>query len=226
MEGMAGLPVEFKRQNPSMDGLRETVLNAHARGTRFLTALPDFVFGNGSIGNMVSYARGKNVCVAGPHLRVNEDDFMGHFGGRFKSATNSELVFLTMRYMHNNTRDFFTDQPNASHFGGVAITHLSNGAYAMIHHLPNIFLAWITDSDADYFKNCMDRDCYDHDWPKIPVAEGRYRMIGSSDLFYMAELTGKDSHGLGATSLDNSETCWVDKPHFKTSHNFVISLRT
>ena len=83
-KGLHGMPVEIETlsspevQDP-IHGLRATILACRRRGTRLLIAMPDTVYGNGSIANMVNYARGKPVTIGSAHLRVNEEKFWSHF---------------------------------------------------------------------------------------------------------------------------------------------------
>lgn len=194
----ASLPAEVTISSYSLHemalltGLKNVIRKCIERRTRMLLVMPDTIFANFGICNMRDYARGKPVSVAAPHLRVMTDSFSQELTGYFNiSATipSSDLVRMAMTHAHQSLLDSFSDRDNGTLTGGISMTRVDERLATIIHYLPTVYLAWFTESDAAFFNGVKFFGAWDHDWHNHLAHEGRFRVFGSSALFFAAELT-------------------------------------
>ncbi|HEX6827263.1 MAG TPA: hypothetical protein VF077_13170 [Nitrospiraceae bacterium] len=227
---LGSLPIEIQ-VDPIPQGLDKWKHDLHPllniidrvlqRGTKMLAVMPDIGFGNGSIGNLFRYARGKNVCVSAPHLRVLPDCPIQW------PMTNAELLRLAMKHPHQSQREAWVNKSRNGHMGGISLTPLTDRLTAMVHHLPTPFLSTMSVSDRDFFRQAPDMGSFDHRWPSLLMMEGRYRVIGSSELFFAVEIT--EAHNNHVEMKDdalNSEIYREYELHHTVNEFFVIGLQT
>ena len=74
----------------------------------------------------------------------------------------------------------------------------------MVGHLqPTVFLARQNARDYGFFAARPNaRGLWDHHWPEILAQDGRLRIIGSSDAFFVAELTDAATHNTELRPVD------------------------
>lgn len=199
-EAFKGYPAEFQitdygtHDNALLGALRDTIRHCITTQTRMLLVIPDAIFANGSIFNMRQYARGKPVCFAAPHLRVEVGPFIKSFDETRKISTiegspSDWLVRMAFDHPHQSLTGSFDDKDNGTLTGGISLTWISEELTTIIHYLPNIWLAWFTESDADFFNSATSFCAYDHHWGKHLDGEGRLRVISDSSFFFAVELT-------------------------------------
>ncbi len=199
-------------------------------GSYLMLAMPDWFFGDGSISRMLDYAAGRDYCVAGLSLRVNDDSFMRNLLVTKLPIFNPQLVDMVFRDAHVSLKmsDVTQDQ-SSSRFSGVFTQPLGEGLWSVVHRLPNVFLASITKDDVDDFRRTdQGLSHWDWVWPSKLIQQGRYRYMGSSDLFFMAELTSPH----GNVPLVESGMRWNDDVvngkggvHIETNKLFVGCIR-
>lgn len=197
-EAFKGYPAEFQitdygtHDKALLGALRDTIRHCITTRTRMLLVIPDAIFANGSIFNMRQFVRGKPVCFAAPHLRVNSGDAMDaleSFNGISTILQPSDLVRLAFYAPHQSLTDSFNDRDNGTLTGGISLTRISDRLTTIIHHLPNIWMAWFTESDAAFFHAAQSFCAYDHHWGKHLDGEGRLRVVSDSSFFFAVELT-------------------------------------
>ena len=166
----------------------------------FFMALPDHFYGNGSVYNIVKAGLNRQLCIAGPHLRIDQDKFSSYLKDHPREVlSNKDLAKMVMETMpHENTTLSFVDRQNYSYVSQVMIQQITPSMYTMVHRLPSVCLATFTETDVDYLK---DFGCWDHRWPSNLMAENRLKYIGSSEIFFFAEMTIKDSHSCGPATF-------------------------
>ncbi len=163
----------------------QTCINEDAT---FLFALPDYVFGDGTIAGMMACMYEKGLCIAVPNTRVLPEA-MEMFK---RPLTNPELVSLAFdkKYQHQTWRDSEVGKDTInSYYGGVCWKELKDGLYAVTHRLPSSYLCQFLQSDIDFFKKQLSFSAWDHVWPTKLIEEGRQRFIGSSDVAFITEIT-------------------------------------
>lgn len=167
---------------------------------------PDHFWGNGSLGNLIKLAAGRDICVAAPHPRVERNAFLNLLPKH--DVDNAELVALAVDTFHRSWRDANTALPKTNTFAtGASISPLGNGLFAVSHVIPTIFLARFQRIDAEFFSiesNNGGTGTWDHFWPELLIGMGRQRYIGSSDLFFAVELTDADTHLSDTYPLDRA----------------------
>lgn len=176
-----------------LDGLRHTIRHCISTQTRMLLLMPDTIFSNGGIFNMRQYARRKPVSVAAPHLRVIEAPLIDTAPripeGPLPILSSQELVRYAMANPHQSLTDSFSDRDNGTRTGGISLTRISEKLTTIIHYLPTTYLAWFTESDADFFDKQPYFGSYDHYWLPHLGREGRLRVVSNSEFFFAVELT-------------------------------------
>lgn len=164
------------------------------QGATLIVLCPDNFWGDGSLANLLLIAGEQDACIAAPHVRVDQDKFLGAMGEG--ELDNPSLVALAMRTLHPSwiEADASQDESN-SYFTGISMRAIGNGLYAVSHRLPTVWLARFTKEDVEFFhRNLGIRGLWDHHWPAQLVASKRQRVIGSSDAVFIAELTPSTTH--------------------------------
>lgn len=154
----------------------------------FLFALPDYVFGDGTVENLKNLMTEPGLCLGVPSTRVLPSAM-----DRFQSPhTNSELVSLAFDrgYMHQTWRDCEVGKPEiCSYYSGTHWFEVEPGLITVMHRLPSSYMAQFIESDINFFKGHTSFSAYDHTWPTKLIEEGRQRYIGSSDVAFITEIT-------------------------------------
>lgn len=189
------LPFQFYPAQTELDhgpALQDSLIQVMRRclsdNTTLLLAPPDTIFGDGSIGHIINAAISKNVCIAVPHVRavpriLQENNF---------ARSNARLVSLAWKHLHRTWRECDAARTHTNTFGGgVSWRQIGDGLYAVTHYIPTVYLANFLETDLEWFLACKKPDAWDHAWPSKIVAEGRQRVVGSSDAAFMVELTGE-----------------------------------
>jgi hypothetical protein len=167
-------------------GLKDVMRRCLADSTALFLAPPDTIFGDGSVEHIINAASARDICIAVPHVRAHpkilqEPDF---------AKTNARLVALAWKHLHRTWRECDATRTHTNTFsGGTSWRKIGDGMYAVTHYLPTVYLAKFMENDLEWFEACKKCDAWDHAWPSKLVAEGRQRVIGSSDAAFMVELT-------------------------------------
>jgi hypothetical protein len=165
-----------------------------ALGATLVMAPPDSFWGDGSLPNLIAVAGNrKDICVAAPHVRVEQLPFLDNLPSGVLS--NAQLVTLSLATLHRVWRECDPDQPALNTpFSGHTLRKLPTpGHYSVCHMIPTPYLARFTQADIDFLESSSP-DSWDHRWPLLLVEQERQRVIGSSDGFFLAELTNPLTH--------------------------------
>lgn len=156
-------------------------------GEAILLALPDFIFGDGTLEVLKTMGPGAGRCIAVPHVRVNAETFLPGFGG---ALTNPQLVARAWEHLHQTWTEAEASRPKTNSWrSGVSWRAVGPGLYAITHCLPSPFLVHATPQDIEWFKAEEFGGAWDHRWPAKLVETQRHRVIGGSDAAFIAELT-------------------------------------
>jgi hypothetical protein len=226
-----GLPVEvscISTLDPidPIHSFRRIVDHCLAFQTRLLIAMPDIIYGNGSISNVFNYARHKPVTVAAAHVRVNERLFAERYPGWFEFGDNRTLVRAAFECGAVAPCD--THNPNVTRRGGISWTRLDDNTRLLIHHLPAPWLCWFTPSDVEFWKNSITIGDVDHVWPSSLLAEQRFRVIGSTDVFFGVEMESSERGGelQPESGSEHKEEYFEDRPSHRACGCFLIKVQT
>ncbi len=190
-EGFSGLPVEIAqhacKSSPDIfNGLFPTMKLCRERGTRMLVVMPDTIYGPESISNIFHYAKGKPVTVAAAHVRTNEELWKQKCALWKLWPNNRDFVRNALEIGAFNICD--TNKDNVASVGGVAWTQVNRNTKLLLHYLPTAYLAWFTESDIAWWSGNPGWSNWDHRWPELLVKERRWRVVGSTNIFFAIEL--------------------------------------
>ena len=198
----------------------------------------DCFFGNGSIRNITTYCRKPDVVAAGIYLRVDRDAFM-ELLQRYRAAfgaeplSNAKLVDMGWQTQIEALRCSNVDSDrNASFSTAVSTRVIAPDLIAMVHHLPSPFMFWPQQSDIDFFEFYGGGafESLDRAWPTQLIGQRRWRLLASSDLFFLVELTPGDVaeriHSFAAEDgMLYNERYYYDLPNMHMHEQIVITLR-
>ena len=188
-----------------------------------LTAPPDTIFSDGSIPTLLEFGKQKDTCVAVPHPRV-KPDIMGWLNET--PPANDALVTMALEQFAHDA--WTAADPSlalsACHVGGILQRKISPGLWALQHRLPTIYLSNFTDDDRRYFAQTymgqpIQYGCWDHEWPgEMVIPKERQRLLGSSDLAFICEVTNPWSNTPPITMTNPVEP---DSFHRSELHNKI-----
>lgn len=194
-EAAAGLP--FQTEVTAIDlekdaSLRPALKKALRAQAYFMPSPPDMIWGDGSVGallKLMPFAYGR--CLAVPHVRVAEKKFMESFTG--EPLSNAQLVAKAFAALHESFLGAEVPSQTSNCFNtGVVWTEIGTNLYGAAFFLPTIHMMQPTEEDVSWFMNNKGSGHWDHRWPATLVGSDRQRLIASSDIAFMAELTPDD----------------------------------
>ena len=188
-----GLPLEIHIADvsgPSGEILQREIINEMTRCLATESALviapPDTIFGEGTIPSLFAVGQPQGICVAVPHVRVKPSAIDAAELG----VSNARLVSIAWQHLHRTWIEAECGRPLTNTFaGGVSWRKLGQGLYAVQHLLPTIYLAQFNATDLQWWGAQKLVGAWDHRWPSKLVAEGRQRVICSSDAAFLVEIT-------------------------------------
>ena len=189
----------------------------------FYLATPDVMIGNGSLSNLLAYKTDKPLCLAAAHVRVAQESFKIED----RVYSNAELVTLSMLNLSQSWRDTFVEaDANCSYCANVTTRKITDNLWAVTHRIPTIYLARAIPSDIEFFEKKKIYGEWDWGWGEVLTQQNRYRVIGSSDMFFGAEITPKDRNN--AHVMKGCQ--WNDdgsnrRQHSFINRNFITTLR-
>lgn len=185
----------------------------------FLMAPPDTIFGDYSIGGMLSHHKNKGDCVAVAHPRVLPEILDESF---LPSLGNDELCSLAWKHLHKAWTDAERGHINQnSYMGGVEWWKTSDKIVRVVHRLPTIYLCDFNQGDLDYFNQASGAGHYDHEWPQTLVLTGRQQYVSSSHQAFIVEITDKDKN-VPPLVPGHSDGFWRSLPH--NEHNAKLPV--
>jgi hypothetical protein len=159
-----------------------------------LFTFADMFFGDGSVRNIVVYGQKPGVTVSGLYLRVKQKPFMellAHHQAVTGSpvVSNARLVDMCLDTLIDGMQASIVDNDrNASHLTSGALRKISDDLYTYSFHAPTPMLCWFEESDVQFFSRLLwNCHLFDHIWPTMLIAKNRWRVMASSDLFFLAE---------------------------------------
>ena len=197
----------------------------------------DCVYGNGSIRNICVYGRKPGIAIAVLYARVKQDPFLrllSEYRRAFprEPLPNAKLVDMALRTPIDAIAHSYVDvDRNASLRSGTAFRQISDDIHASVYHLPGPVMFWPNESDIAF----IDQSCggvvesIDHLWPAKLVAERRWRIMASTDLFFYVELNDGSTERLHSYPLEDgrlfNEDYELGLPHTLLSQNVVATFR-
>jgi len=150
----------------------------------------DEIITDGAVTNLVSMVDSDDCCIATPVFRVEKKKFLNEF--KNNDNTKKNVLELSFKYFYSDIVDSFKDSNNnVSWTSGISIEKTGQG-YLATNTLPSVYCAKIIQSDIDYYKKNR-ANIYDHLWPSKLLVERRLRVVSSSDICFVVELTDFES---------------------------------
>ncbi len=161
-------------------------------GSQFMMATPDFIWSDGSIENMIQLASQRATCVAVPHPRVLPTilDFI-HDTPR----SSYDLVTLASKHPHRSwVSSEMGQNPSGTFKSGIMWRKIKPGIVTLQHRMPSPYVVNFIPADLEFFQrdDGLKRAAFgawDHDWSCMLAKEQRHRIVLSSDIAFMAEVT-------------------------------------
>jgi hypothetical protein len=163
----------------------------------------DMYYGNGSIRNLVTYGQKPGVTVGGMYLRVKQPQFAALLA-RHQTATgdatisNARLVDISFDSMIDAMKNTVVDNDrNSSFLTSASIREITPDLYTYTFHSPPPILCSFQPQDAQFFERFgWNSYLTDHIWPERLMAQNRWRVMSSSDFFFVAELNDPEIENL------------------------------
>lgn len=217
-----------------MDAVLSLAHECIVNKTPMLMACPDFIFGDGTLAAFQSIGREPGVCVAVPHIRVTQGIFdkLALFDkyGDNAGISNARLMHIAWQNPHKSwtTSEIFGDNYGCF-VGGVSWERLSRTLVRVTHVLPSPFYVNFMPDDLVYFAQLskFGFGSWDHSWPSHLYENQRMRLVGSSDIACMAEITDEDMNVPPPAPFDHSKPSafHLEGLHFNIQRQFVCSYR-
>ena len=170
---------------------------AHEEGAALMLLRTSAFYGDGSLGNLARYCEKTGIATFGPHLDVPGGAFLAQLEGYrarhgSRPISNARLVdvALSLQKLVGNADDVDRDR-NASYRSGTAYRAVSTSEHVMIQHNPALLMFWPTASDLD-FERAYAGVSVGRLWPEKMLAEGRLRLMGSSDVCFFVNARSED----------------------------------
>ena len=161
----------------------------------FLHSAPDFIFGNNSIYNALHCIKDKGACFSSPVARVSISKArlrkdLKDLSSLEKTISNQKLVSCLFECAHQAIETSFDNNDfNSTKSTGISIRKLDNNSYIVIQNIPSVFLGKFLIIDYIFFHFFNSFNQWDRTWSSILIRSNRLKICGSSDLFFLIELT-------------------------------------
>ncbi len=198
---------------------------------RLLIAPPDSIFGDGTLRSLFINGAQEHVCVAVPHPRVIPSIF--EYPSRLaeslrESLSNAELVTETWNHLHRTWSEAEVGYEKInSYVGGVSWKKIAKGLYSVQHRLPTNYLLHFRPDDLQFFQGQIVFGAIDHLWPSKLISEQRERVIGSSDVAFICEVTDPNQNIPPSYPYVKTEPdkFWRNAPHNQFFRQVQIVFR-
>ncbi len=224
VEGTVIVPQSDSNDTQREAFIREIKLCVEQKSTMVVVS-PDNFWGNGSLRNGLNILAHQNACLAIPHIRVDQAKFLEALPTG--EVSNDQLMKLSMETIHGSwlAADATQEKTN-SYFTGISIARITENLFAVTHLQPTCFICNFTAEDYEFFvMHPTGRALFDQYWPSELVKSGRYRVIGSSDAAFIAELTPSDSHHTNLTMRDpRNHSRFVETKFHTEANRNVVSI--
>lgn len=150
---------------------------------------PDHVYGDSSIYNLIKLVEGKDIGIGSICPRINWNSFrdLDDIFNENITMSNKELVKFSLDNLHNAQKQCIG--VNSIYVNNFSIEEIKKNFYLVSSSRINVCIVKFTNSDLKFFNLTEDYNQIDFSWPRHLIKEGRYKLIGDSDLFFYSELT-------------------------------------
>lgn len=197
----------------------------------------DHFLADGTLAHVVHYAAPLGVSVGVPYVRCQRDPFLSYSTSAIAPEhggylTPPEVVTIALRTMIPAMAESYGDLDTSPTWDtGVIFRRITPTLTIQIQHTQAPFLYHMNDRDRAWFRSHRDFSRVDHGWTARLIREGRWRMIGSSDLGFIAELDDEATVARAHTYASREgrvfaeDFCWQDADTL-THEAFLVLLRS
>ena len=188
----------IERNFIQMKNLLHFIMQCLKKDAYFIHSPPDIIFGNNSIFNALRTIENKNVCFSAPTARVSLSKIENHkelknIDASKNNLSNARLVNCLFECSHDCIEFAFDNlNSNTTFATGISIRKLNSNSFAVIHNIPSVFLGKFKAVDLLFYHIYNSFNEWDRKWQSLLLRENRLKICGSSELFFLLELT-KDS---------------------------------
>ena len=190
-----------------------------------LLAQSDLIYSNNSVKNLVNLSEGKGVSIAVPHPRVSYECIEKHsIFDDDKEIDSDNLVSIAFKCKHHSLElcDELLDC-NLTHSSGVSTRKLGANILAVTHNLPSVYLFSPIMDDVIFFSRRTEFNDIDKTWPHMLLRQTRLKVVGSSSISYIIELT-RDEPGIkGEPNMKHNDQYNDIKPAFNYANSIINS---
>ena len=194
----------------------------------------DRYFGDGSIRNIVTYAQKPHVTVGGLHLPVERERFRAQLVAHrtalgAQPVSNARLTDMCLESLTPGMRASFVDvDANASFATGASFLPLADDLCSFTSHLVKPMLFDINEQDIGFFERFQSNYAlFNHVWPSMLVAQNRWRVMASSDLFCVADIgAGQAGESVALRSgMQHNDEYRQEHLHGRMQQTTLMALR-
>ncbi len=213
-----------------MNVLFEVVQECIEQKMPMLMATPDFIYGNGTIDAFKRVASEPGTCAAIAHMRVLPSAIAEFWVNPLPS--NAYLVSIGLNNSHQSWQmSENTASPSGCYRSGIRWERLSEKVLTVQHVMPSPFFVNFYPEDLPFFKTWHDNrppgfGSWDHKWPKQLIAQGRLRLIGSSDAAVMIEITDQGANIPPINPENVGKAFFNIDSHNKVQKQFISVFRS
>lgn len=195
--------------------LRKEIQDSIKQNAYSIMLPPDTIWSEDGLYNLVKIGVNKKYCIAVPHNRIADFDAPTKI-----PIKATELVKHVFSLPEHAITTLYDDLPkNQTHFG-VSVRKISNTMSVMTHNLPTVYFCKFTEYDYRFF-NLYKYSNWDRDWLEALISQDRLRVVSSSDICYLVELTvPSQCHGEMRSNLYN------DKHYDQKAYNDICAMTT
>lgn len=218
--------------------VRECEAGIRERSPILLSGADGF-WGNGTIANLAAYCHKPGIVTGAVYMRVDRAGFE-QLLDRYRTAhgdrpiSNAKLVDVGLRCAIPSLRESDADNDtNSSFHTGGSWRRLDERLHGLVVQLPSQTMFWPERSDIDFLNVYSEGrpESLDHMWQAKLIAEGRWRVMASTDLAFLVEPTPADvaarqhSYPCESGRLYNDDF-YATLPHTLANRCGVISVRS
>ncbi len=219
----------------------QTIKKCLIENSQMLISTPDFIWSDGSIANMKALSKQRNSCISVPHPRVTPEilnALSGLEAAGLPGPSSDRLVSYARKHAHASWQMSEFGKHHGTFKGGILWRPGANNTQTLQHRMPSPYLCNFVPEDIQYFaKKDADGEpqawgAIDHTWAQALCEQNRWRMILSSDIAFMCELTeaGDNVPPQESLNFNHPDDFWTqERPdhllHHKFNRQFIATFR-
>lgn len=221
--GAEGWEVEHSVYENFMEMLRIETMNCEDRSAYFFMAPPDVIWSKWSLYNLAGMIEHLNCGISVPHFRV-ASDFRCLY-----PIESQDLLSQAMAQAHSTFLESFDTAPeNQCHFG-YSLRWVNRNILTMRHNIPSIAMIKLNQFDyeafEEYAKHIDPVTQWDRAFINKLIIEGRFKIVGSSDMAFCVELTEEHLTNKPRENNYDDRHCYMFDTPADINRNTIYTMR-